>query len=283
MRRRGGLEIEIKLDKRFSNTAKLLKEWPERTARFRRVVPYLAAHFAREKILELLPKQDQWAPYRTALEVVGVTGAPRGSSIYAVRASSKRRRVKDVDIPRTVLYVQANKRLRRTKPEIVVLEKFSPWTIQTLPFTPKRSEALVISRKVSKREVTRIQKMRRRDRQVWQKALSKTGRRETKKDNRLDIPVKVQALPDIVFEALRLEFGLGGVKARPHWKPAVQELVGSGIRAMLRQDKRFVYLFTKKNFTAWKRWPPKTPVKIRMGTLRNYLPFQKKLGIRAKI
>lgn len=277
--KRRGLEIRIELDPKFRKAAELVREWPARTSRFRRVVPYLAAHYVRDKILEFLPTQDDLAPYRSAIEVVGVSGG----AVYAVRVSARKRRVKKVDIPRTVLYVQANKRLSRTLPEIAVLEQYSPWTVQTLPFTPKRSEALVVSRKVSRREVERIAKARMRDQQEWQKALSKAGRREVRKDKRLDIPKKVHALPDVAFEALRLEFGLGGVKGQPHWKPAIRDFLSSGLKGMLRQDRRLVHLFTKKSFTAWKRWPPRTATKIRMGELRNYLPFQKKLGIRAKI
>lgn len=283
MKRSNGFEIKIKQDRSTNALELLIEQWPERAEHIRRFVPYLAAHFVLRKILEKLPSQDDWAAYRSALEVVSVIGAQRGLSVYALRASHHRRKVRQVEVSRTILHVRPNRKLRRVKPEITILEKYSPWTVQTLPFTPKRSDAIVISRKVGKKEADKVAKARMKDRPAWRKALDHVGRREVHKDKRLEIPNKVKALPDVAFEALRLEFGTGGMKSIPHWKPAIRELISTGMRSILREDPRIKRAFTRAGFTGWRRWPPRSKRKTRMSELKSFASFQKKLGFRAKI
>jgi hypothetical protein len=145
---------------------------------------------------------------------------------------------------------------------------------------PKRGDALVISRRVNKREVERIEKIRMKDRPKWRRELDRVGVREVKKDRRLKIPKKVRVLPDVAFEALRLEFGLGGVKSKPHWRPSIRRLIATGIKSMIRRNNKLKQVFTDLGFRGWKKWPPKTRNKVRMAEARNYLPFQRKLGIR---
>ena len=283
MKRSGGFEIEIRQDRNTKALNVLMSQWPERAERIQRLLPYLAAHYVLQKILEKIPNQDDWAAYRSALEVVAVIGAKRGLSAYALRASQHRRKVRQVDVPRTILHVRPNRRLRRVKPEVTILEKYSPWTVQTLPFTPKRSDAIVISRKVGKKEADKVTKARLKDRPAWRKALDHVGRREIHKDKRLEIPKKVKALPDVAFEALRLEFGTGGMKAIPHWKPAIRELISTGIRSILREDPKIKRALTRLSFTGWRRWPPRSRHKMRISDLKSFASFQKKLGFRAKI
>jgi hypothetical protein len=145
---------------------------------------------------------------------------------------------------------------------------------------PKRQDALVISRRVSKHEADRITKARMKDRPKWRHELNRYGHREIKKDRRLNISKKVHALPDVAFEALRMEFGLGGVKPKPHWRPSIRKLIAIGFKSMLRRDPRLKQTFLRPGFQGWKHWPPKTKHKVRMAEARNYLPFQRKLGIR---
>jgi hypothetical protein len=252
-------------------------------AHLQKLLPYLAAVHIHEQLLERIPGNDDWAAYRSSLQLARIIGSPKGVTSYALRIAPHARRVKKTDIDRTVLYVQRNRRMRRVKPEIVVLEKFNPWTVQTLPFTPRRSQALIVSRKVTKREAEKVAKDREKDRRKWSKALAHHGRREVKKDQRLDIPKKVHALPDIAFEALRLEFGLGGVKGSPHWRPALRQFLAFGLRSLLKQDHQIKRILKDSKYRAWKRLPPRVRHSVRMTEVKNYLPFQKKLGIHVRI
>jgi hypothetical protein len=277
---RESFSIQIKGDRRGQRTARLLPQWLKRTERFQRYLPYLAAKYVRNELLERIPKTEEWSAYRASLDIAKVTGTPRDLFAYTLRSNMRDRRVRQVDAPKTVLYVRSKNRLRRVKPEIEILEKYSPWTLQTIPFMPKRGDALVITRRVSKREIVAIEKKRLKDRPKWRRELDREGHREVKKDNKLKFPQKAHGMPDVAFEVLRLEFGLGGVKGKPHWRPSIRQLKTTGFKSMLRRDRSLKRVFTDPTFRGWKRWPPKTRNKVRIGEARNYLPFQKKLGIR---
>lgn len=272
-------EIVIRPDKRLKQLQLLVAEWSERTEHLLKMIPYLAADHVRKDMMDRIPKGEDWAAYRSSLGVAQVTGAPVGLAAYVLRSDLKDRRVKQLDAPKTLLYVKPLKRMGRVKPEILILEKYSPWTVQLLPFMPKRGEASVISRRVHPREIARVEKDRTRDRPQWRRALDRAGHREVKKDKRLKIPKKMHTIPDVAFEALRLEFGLGGVKGVPHWRPALHRLISTGLRSMFRRDPHLVHVLTRRSFRGWKTWPPRTRHKVRMGDMRNYLPFQRKLGI----
>lgn len=257
----------------------LVREWPRRTKGVRRLVAFRAAQMVRESLLEKIPR-DGWGEYREALKVARVTGDLGGADAFSVYADPKARKVREVDEPKTLLYIRSRRRLKRVKPEIQVLEKYSPWTLETLPFTPKRSDAQLVSRTVTKREVKKVTKARLKDRKLWRHELLRVGvvLPSTRPGARDRVP---KVVPDVAFEAMRLEFGFG-VKGVPHWRPAVRGLVGSGL-GRLRRDPQIRGAFTKAGFTEWRSWVKiDTSTRIRAGDARNFLPFQKKLGIRSQ-
>jgi hypothetical protein len=277
-----GLAVQIRLSGKGKKTLRLLKQWPKRTERIRRLIPYLASKYVHQKILEKIPNEADWTAYRSSLETVKVSGVGKGISAHALRAAPRSRRVRDSDIKLTVLYVQPTKRPSRVKPEIEILKKYSPWTAETLPFLPKKSEALVVSRKVSKRVRSNVAKAREKDRPEWRKELTRVGRPEDKK-TKLDLPPRISAVPDVALDALRLEFGYRGAKSVPHWKPAIRELMANGVRSLFRTDRRIIQTFQDLRFKAWKRWPPSVSQTIGLPEARKYVPFQNKLGIRARL
>lgn len=226
--------------------------------------------------MDHIPKGDDWNAYRTSLEVVEVAGL--GEQVaFAVRANPRSRVVRDLETPDTVLYVRARPRLKKVKPEIQILEKYSPWTLRTLPFVPARSDAVLVSRKVRVREVEKIQKRRTADRRLWRAELARVGKR---------IPVVrpdsvrvAKTVPDVAFEAFRLEFGIGR-KAEPHWRPSLRHAIRDGLLEM-RRDPKIRASLIRPSFTLWKNWKKiKTKSKIRTSQVRDYLPFQKRLGVR---
>lgn len=256
---------------------KLVAEWPARTRGVRRFVAHWAAERVRADLLDKIPR-DGWKAYRSALTVSRVEGDLGGMEAFTVYADSKARRVREVDEPQTLLYIRSRRRLKRVKPEIQVLEKYSPWTLQTLPFTPKRSDAQLISRTVTKREVKKVTKARMKDRKKWRHELIRLGVPvPTTRVEAIQLP---KVVPDVTFEAMRLEFGLG-VKGVPHWRPAVQG-VGTGVGS-LKRDPSIRGAFTKPGFTDWKSWEKiDTSTRIRSGDAGKFIPFQQKLGIRSQ-
>ena len=65
---------------------------------------------------------------------------------------------------------------------------------------------------------------------MWKAELEKLGIRP---DVKLVVSPKATVLPDVAFEALRIEFGLGGKQSRAHWRPALRALARGGIPRML--------------------------------------------------
>jgi hypothetical protein len=149
--------------------------------------------------------------------------------------------------------------------------------MDTLPFTPPNTKAIIISKKVAENTVLKIKKARRKDEYKWKPALLKVGKAVTSSRNaRIKTPDTVS---DIGHAAFSLEFGIG-VQPSPHWRPTLQELKTSGIKKMTRSPK-IKMLFTNPSFTGWKRWEKiHTATKIRPGEARKFVPFQRKLGIR---
>ncbi len=246
-------------------------------------MPYLAAKYVHQKILEIIPNTEDWDSYRSSLEVVKVTGLGEGLTAHALRSAPRSRKVKTSDVNRTLLYIQPKRRLRRVKPEIKILEKYSPWTIPTIPFLPSHSQAVIVSRKVSKFQIGKVSKARKKDQTEWKKELVKVGRAGLGGASKVDLSSRVTAVPDVSYDGVRLEFGYRGSHAIPHWRPSIRSLISSGIRTLFRTDRRIVQALTDLKFKTWKRWPPSVSQTIGPAEAKKYVPFQKKLGIRAKL
>jgi hypothetical protein len=187
-----------------------------------RTLAYESARFVLEEVYRRLPAGE----YRDSLELVDV-----GDGVFAVRAKNKAKRVSEIDSQATALYVRPkSRRVLRLHPEIGVLAQHSPWTMDTLPFFPSRRHAIVVSRTVRRSELEHIVEDRKKDRAMWKSELERLGVRPKVK---LEIPPKARVLPDVAFEALRIEFGLAGKDSRAHWRPALRALASQGIPRML--------------------------------------------------
>jgi hypothetical protein len=262
---------------------KLLEEWPLRVQGLRAQITYLATEWALEEIKSKIPKKDEWSGYRDGLQMAQVLGTSKAEPAFALYVDVKKAKIRKVDGPKTVLYIHAKRRSRRTPPEIAVLESFNPWTIDTLPISPDKRWATVVSRKASKSEVATVAKRRRKDAPKWKKALAQVGVRQVRKDQGMKVDRKQKAMPDVALDAIRLEFGLGSSQSKPHWRPALIQITkGQVLRMLARKDKKLRRAFMDSNFQEWKKWPKKITSKLRIGDVRKYKGFQERLGIRAK-
>jgi hypothetical protein len=259
---------------------RLMKEWPERSRALRSQLSYLSAKYVLKEMLELIPKKDDFKAYRMALQVAQIRGADAEDDAFAVRVDARHRRVKRVDVPKVVLYVKPLRRPRRVKEEVKVLEMYNPWTYATLPFTPAKADANVVARKVSRAEVEKVTTSRKKDLPKVTRALARAGRREVKKTNRIKFPKRMQKVPEVIFEAAKMEFGLGTDRSKPHWKPSIKKLIRSGLRELRRKEPKLTWTLTRPGFQGWRKWPTKTRRQIRMAEVALFRQFQKRLGIR---
>ena len=145
-----------------------------------------------------------------------ITGVIPPGWVFSQRLSS-------VDVQRTVLYV----RPRVTGGEVVseaavVLSRYNPWTMDTLPYEPSRREAAITSRQVTEREVRPIEAQRRKDveREV-ERELRDLGVQLRPKGKVL---LSRRVSRDLAFEILRREFGVPPIRGRAHWRPAARKV-----------------------------------------------------------
>lgn len=271
-----GLKFTVTGGPNTSEMQKLMRSWKGRSRALRRFVAFSMAKQAYESLQDKIPKGEAWNAYRTSLQIAEVPGLKNADS-FLIRANPRSRTVSDIDAPITLLYIRSRPRLRRIPPKVKILEKYNPWTLQTLPFTPSRMDAVVVSRKVTKREHDQVQRARIKDQMRWRKDLTGVGVRVPVV--RPDKQKSAKTIPDVAHEAFRLEFGIG-VKSEAHWRPSVQHVMRQGIRD-LKRDRRITASMIKPSFTLWRSWGKiKARTKVRASEARDFVPFQRKLGIR---
>jgi hypothetical protein len=262
----------MEVDQKDQPSWDMFPDFPARAKFLMEILPKRAAEWVLQRILTLLPKKDFVAQYRRSLVVAKVEG---GEAAFAVYSNTRKARGKQINAVKSLLYVIPTRVSKKTPESVTVMQKWGPWTVGLLPYTPPKDEATILVRKVNRREVEMAEKRLRRTKREWRKALSKAGVRHKQK---IVIQTKqARMIPDMVFEALRLEFGQGGQKATPHWKPSIQQLVSTGISGMLTRDKMLQALFTDPSFKGWETLP-KARYTIRVAEAQRFVAFQKRLG-----
>jgi len=251
------------------------REWRQRAEKFRQQLCYAVAESSLRDLIQRIPQRDDLNTYRSSLELVRVTGLPPKVAMFSIYARTKAHKVRQVDAPRSVLYIHARRRLLPPAPEVVILERYSPWTVDTLPFVPKRGTAITISRKVSRNSVQKVAKRREDDRTKWTRELREAG----VKVKRGKVMARQAALPDVTFDATRLEFGLDRQRPHPHWRPTIARWKRAGIQGILREQSDLISALVGVGFQGWKSWPPPLP-EIGIRTAQGFESFQGKLGIR---
>lgn len=256
----------------------LIGQWPERLKHVQPMLPYLAANYLMRYVRQKLPKGSEYRAYRQGLEVAKVRGLSDGQYAYTLQVDMKSRFVRKVRPNQVLLYVHPKQRAARPDPATVILEKYNPWTFDSLPFTPDPRMGWVRTKNVRPATVSTVTDRRNRDRPAWSKELNRVGRRQVRKI-KLKIPKKVRFLPNMALEALKLEFGLGGTKPRPAWRLGVRRVIKTELRRFATNPKYFVFPLTKPSDTLWRRWPMRTKHSITLAQAAKFVPFQRKLGI----
>lgn len=270
----------VKLDGPESErTWSLVSQLQDRSAAVIKMTPFIAAHETFLSVMSGIPAGPKWNRYRNSLRFVRFGSAKSESPIFGVYAVAKPLETREIDTVRSVLYVKPKKHFTdRVRPEIRVLARFSPWTSATLPFSPKKNEAVIIVRRVTMREVQHIARQREKDRPEWRKLLEAAGVRNinvTKEAPEL----KTKVVSDLYFDALRLEFGAGGAKAEPHWRPAIRDALNL-VSRLVRHRSLFTKALTDPKDRAWRKWPPRAETAIKIESLKSISKFAKRLKVR---
>lgn len=270
----------VKPAKSNASVLALIGELPARAKVLQRMVPYYASQSALHSVRDRVPKGA--ADLKRSLRISRVAGLPENQHAFVVHAVPRGKTTKKAGEETTVLYVSAKKNLLRPVLRSVrILEEHSPWTVDSLPYQPDVRTSTVISRRANPRVVEKVRESRRRDRAVWRKKMADAGLREVRKDQRLRRNRALKTIPDVAYDSLRLEFGLGGMPSKPHWRPAILKLASGGLAGMIRSNREISRTMTDPTYQAWSGWKP-AEARGTVSILRamQYVPFQNILGIR---
>jgi len=271
--------VKIVFDKReFDRAYSLVQQWKDRARAVRKQFLYLAVDKIYDDLLGFIPSERK--TLRQSLQMQKVRGLPDSEDAYVIHSRPRSREVSKENSNTTVIYVSSKPNLMQKVPDAVkILEEFSPWTFDTLPYVPDPKTSEVMSRKVSPREVNRVRRLRQRDKPAWRRQLKEAGVREVTRIFQ-PRPKGLETVPDTAFESLRLEFGLGGAPSKPHWRRAILKLALRGGAGMIARKREFERAMTDPSYLVWKRWPTKTEGYATVAEAKKYIPFQKRLGLK---
>lgn len=255
-------------------TLRFLRTLPARAQAVMRYVAEQSAYGARRQLMERLP--EDLATLKKSLTVARVNGLGKMGHSFLLYADTKLQEVAELRPDTTLIYVKMRPGPVTNRKVAAVLEAFSPWTLDSIPTFPPRKDAVVFYRTVLPTTVARTQKERSDDSPKWRKKLSALGVKTKKPGKNV---TRGKAVADVAFESLRYEFGLGGAKSTPHWRPALISLTSGNLTRQIGRRKHVLRSMTDPSYMAWQA-PSKSDTTVPASRLKDFHAFQKNLGLR---
>ena len=215
------MKITVRPNPRNNRTMKLVNQLGDRVEAIIQALPQRVAEQVLYRIQSGAPKDIDGYP-----DMLRVRDIPTqdGWQLTAIIPPGWvfSQRLRQIDAKRTVLYVRPKVVGGVVVDEgAVVLERWNPWTMDTLPYEPDRRSASIMSRRITEREARPIESEKRRilpDVRNELKSLGVTLRPKGK------VTLSRRVTRDLTFEILRYEFGIPPVTGRAHWKPAIRQV-----------------------------------------------------------
>ena len=272
--------VDIKKSPKTINNWRLVEEELEdRGASMHRIVSYLVAKEFYDLLMSKIPGGSKYRNLRQSLRISEVSAGKKGeSAAYSVHVPVKSKRVRKMDVAKTVIYVRAKKRLNRPDPAVMLLEDKGPWTADTIPFWPSKREASVIQRKVSKEEAEKVSKMQKPNEGKIRAELLDLGKRVKKKKPGKPGHVgrKGKAVVDVAMQALDMEFGSSGGPSNPIFRKSVRA-IKKGMKRLPEKYRVIKQAMLDPNSKKYKGYPPRVP-KISSSEASKFMGFQTRLG-----
>lgn len=259
-------------------TWKWLNSLKDRTLKYQKSLLYYSSLYLKDQVKSYITPSLDTKDYIEGIQQAVVTLQNIKDSMYAVVLNPRLSRVKKLNPQKSLIIIRAKRRLGKPDPKAFVLEKYSPWTMDTIPFMPDKRNADIINKNTSEVECLRISSERKKDALYWKRELIKLGAILPKDATKLDISKSVKSSSDMAYEAYRMEFGLDGKKSGSHWRRGVSDLISMGIPSIIKQ-KNLVRILSDPNYIDWKKELPQVRVRVTPSEARAFSVFQKKLGI----
>jgi hypothetical protein len=220
-----------------------------------------AGDFIADAVKDRIPRSsDELVAYRESIKVFDVKDVRTGGKKLvpvAIVSDPRATVMGDDDATKVALWVDPAP-IGRFNPAVDILEKFAPWTPDTLPWWPPSGVADIVSQKVRDDEFVAIRDARTRDLPRVVSALTRAGVR-ARKPKKNDYKGR-RVMSGVALMALRMEFGVPGAPSdSPHWRPAIRDLKRRGVKLIMagrrgpwRNAKR---VMMDPNFASWKIVP----------------------------
>lgn len=237
----------------------------------KRIMRDLVKEFEAE-VKDPLPKTDEMQQYADSIEVREVkTSAKEGELAYALVSNPKPLALSDIGEENHVIYVLQEG--GQTDALGMLLIDYSPWVKSRIPSNLADVPGIrMVHRKVSGEEVDKIRVLNDKVLRNREREFKHANAQVKKRDEELEPP---KSMPDIMFQALRLEFGIKGPSI-PHWKKAY-DLRMNILKKVLKDKKKYTRYVVDANFNGWvqrvKKWKPISAQRFK----KQYGLFEKKV------
>lgn len=215
------MELTVKPDPKNKRVMKLMKQWEDRINAIVKIFPQEVAEQVLYRIQSTAPRGIEGYPDMLRVRDIPSVGGWEMTAILPPGWAFSQR-LRQIDVKRTVLYVRPKVIGGEVVDEgAVVLERWNPWTMDTLPYEPDRRAASMMSRRVTEREVRPIESEKRRILPEVNNELRALGIPLRPKGK---VTLSRRVTRDLAFEVLRYELGIPPVPGRAHWKPAIRQV-----------------------------------------------------------
>lgn len=265
-------EIQINKNRKWLEFEKLFKDITRRYDWFLWEFGRRLTYLVHEELLGRIGDMAGSSNYKKRMIVAEIRDrAPR--AWWAIVAKAETLQEGEYSDKASILYVERRYPALETDEDPVsqILEKYGPWTVNTIPFVPSQRQALVVLKTVSVERVKQVENGNFADAQSITGLMRHYG---IPFETRFNVRKKLRVIRDLEDLALRLEFGQepGG---KAHWRPSVKFGKRGAVR-MLRSDKDLIRSMTDPNFNKHKRFIH-SKYKLNPNELQMLQDFQKKI------
>lgn len=262
-----GIKVKVVPNQAFDAFVRMFQQdvLAERSEMVMRYITHGAASAMLEDVKSKIPSGPTYNTYKNALRLVQV---PTKEPVFGIMADSPQK--ESSDNARDIIYFKLKNNGRRTPPEVKILLEYQPWTVDTLPIKPPEKYVEAQKRRVSEREVELVRKAINDKRRDWTEALTKLRIRIEPM-----APADTDAVPDVAYTALRLEYGLGGSRAVAHWRPALAS-VQQRVAQLFLDDKVGKALMDPED-EDWKKWRSLSEEHVPATVIESFGQFQDKI------
>lgn len=238
-------------------------------------VPWYGSDQLVQFLAQKIPNTPKYQGLRRSLVVGKVEGSDKTEAGYALFVNRASPYARQNNSEQKAIYITRNsKNLKKREQWVTILEKFSPWTFQTLPFTPDPTIAKMRLESVRGPALLKIGMQNIRDRTKWAPALAKLGMRSNSKNPETKVN---PTLTDAEQAGFDLEFGAEKSQPMPAWSIGVKRIARVLIPLMGRDPNLIPRMLLDGDSDKYKQMPPPTRYILPSLQARQLVDFQKRI------